>query len=73
MIVNDATCLFCAEDETVNHLFFYCCVAELSGKIYLICGHSFGYSVARLWLSDKKHRNVNVCTTAALWSLEIRK
>jgi hypothetical protein len=36
MIVNDATCLFCAEDETVNHLFFYCCVAELSGKIYLI-------------------------------------
>jgi hypothetical protein len=72
-VVDDATCLFCGENETVSHLFFECCVAKVVWQhISEIVGMPLGAdfeSVARLWVSDKKHRIVNVCTTAALWSL----
>jgi hypothetical protein len=33
--VNDKTCLFCAENETIHHLFFECCIAKLS--FFLFC------------------------------------
>jgi hypothetical protein len=31
--VNDPTCLFCDEKESIIHLFFHCCVAKMSGSI----------------------------------------
>jgi hypothetical protein len=31
--VEDKTCLFCEEAETVHHLFFDCCVAKLMWQI----------------------------------------
>jgi hypothetical protein len=27
--LNDVSCLFCTENESVNHLFFGCCVAKV--------------------------------------------
>jgi hypothetical protein len=54
-------------------LFFECCVARIvcqniSEMVSIPLGADFE-SVAQLWVFDKKHRNVNVCTTPALWSL----
>jgi hypothetical protein len=71
--VNDMTCLFCSEFESVKHLFFDCCtaqflwqtVAEVTG---VGTGHDFE-SVAKCWLSEKKYRALNVCTTAVFWTL----
>jgi hypothetical protein len=70
--VDDMPCLFCSEPETI-HLFFDCCVAkvfwqEISEVIDLNVGGDFE-SVAKYWISETKHRKVNVCTTAAIWAL----
>jgi hypothetical protein len=27
--VDDVLCLFCAESESMHHLFFYCCIARV--------------------------------------------
>ena len=40
--VEDVSCLFCNEPETVNHLFFDCCVAK--SVLVLSEGH-FSYSI----------------------------
>jgi hypothetical protein len=71
--VDDVSCLFCAELETVHHLLFDYCIArlmwsrlgEISNKVI---GAGFE-SVARLWLCDKKFKTLNICTTAVLWAL----
>ena len=31
--VANKSCLFCCEDETVTHLFFHCCVTNLTWKV----------------------------------------
>jgi hypothetical protein len=53
--VDDATCLFCNEDEAVTHLFFSCCVAQCM------------WQVAKIWLRGKKYNVVNVFNTTILW------
>lgn len=55
--VEDKTCLFCCEHESVNHLFFECVVAKqiwlhISEVLNIECGSSFS-SVGGLWLSKK--------------------
>jgi hypothetical protein len=71
--VSDLTCLFCAETESISHLFFDCCVAENIWKlIYAILGMDVGKdyeSVAKFWISNKKHLIANVMTSVVLWSL----
>jgi hypothetical protein len=71
--LDDKTCLFCSERESISHLFFACCVAKLFWQTIaevtvLDLGADFE-SVARFWISEKKHRIVNICTAAALWAL----
>jgi hypothetical protein len=67
--LNDLTCLF-SENESVNHLFFGCCVSRfawenLSEILNISIGHDFE-SVAKFWLHDKKYRLINLCTSAML-------
>ena len=70
--VENKSCLFCAEPESVNHLFFGCCVAA---NIWNVCSDiletplSDFDSIAKLWLCRKKHYITNMCTSAILWSL----
>jgi hypothetical protein len=71
--LNNQSCFFCAECESALHLFFDCCVAQqlwfnTAKMLGLSVGQNFE-SIAKLWLSDKKYKLVNVCTSAALWAL----
>ena len=64
-ILEDISCLFCAEDESVHHLFFGCCVATLMWKhLYDIFNIQIGVnfeSIARWWISNKKNSVLNMC------------
>jgi hypothetical protein len=70
--VDDASCLFCLETESVHHLFFGCYIAKLMWSQLCemnnkMVGTDFE-SVAGLWLCEKKSKALNICTTAVLWS-----
>lgn len=70
--LDDISCLFCAEDETVHHLFFDCYVSTLMWKhISEIFDIQIGLdfeSVARWW-NNKKNSVLNMCGAALLWCL----
>lgn len=66
-------CLFCAEKETIQHLFFECVVArkiwsDLANVLKVNIGLNFE-SVASKWLCDKKNLVVNMFSSALMWSL----
>ena len=80
--VEDITCLFCNEAETVHHLFFGCCVASVMWRhLSEIFGINLGADyefVARWWLSNNRNAIMNMTffgtimnmTCAALmWSI----
>jgi hypothetical protein len=54
--VDDASCLFCTQTESIGHLFFGCCVAKAMWKeISEIFSKNIGAdfeSVASWWLCD---------------------
>jgi hypothetical protein len=62
--VEDKTCLFCNEHESIHHLFFDCVVAKvILGHIAAIFDkpiESDFESVARWWLSENKHSVLNI-------------
>jgi hypothetical protein len=70
--VDDMSCLFCSENETVRHLLHECCVvrnlweivAEIAG-LPLVTDFE---SMAKWWIWSKKY-NVNVFYAAVVWSL----
>lgn len=71
--VDDKTCLFCGEFESIHHLFFDCCVAS---EVWSFCADGLNLqnansfeAVARWWISNKKHAVLNMCTSAILWSI----
>ena len=69
--LEDLRCLYYAESETVNHLFFYCCVPttmwrHLSDIFYKDLGADFE-SVARWWISNNKNVVLNTCYAALMW------
>ena len=71
--VNDRTCLFCGENESITHLFFQCCVAKLvwdavSDWLNRRVGNDFE-SVASLWLSNKRHMVCNIISSVVMWVL----
>ena len=71
--VQDKMCLFCSENESVNHLFFDCCVARqcwavISEILQFEIGMNFE-SVGRCWINNKKMGMVNMLTSVVLWSL----
>ena len=63
--MEDISCLFCVEDESVHQLFFGCCVATLMWKhLYDIFNIQIGVnfeSIARWWISNKKNSVLNMC------------
>lgn len=71
--VEDESCLFCSEKESVNHLFFDCVVAK---QCWLVISEIIGIHVGgniveigKLWLRDKKFGVINMVTSAVLWSI----
>lgn len=71
--VEDKSCLFCCELETVNHLFFDCVVArQLWAHIAAVFDVHLEpslESVGKFWLSNKKNCVLNIVSSAAPWSL----
>ena len=71
--VEDRTCLFCNELESIHHLLFECCMAKLVWCMWSeICGVTMGAdfeSVAKWWVGQKKYSILNVCSASILWSL----
>jgi hypothetical protein len=71
--VDDKTCLFCNELETIHHLFYDCVVAKrVWDAISEVVGFQIGLnfeSMARCQLCNKKYGVVNMITSAACWSL----
>jgi hypothetical protein len=71
--VEDKTCLFCSSLETVHHTFFECCVAkmlwETVAEVTGLPVISDFTSLSKWWLHGKKMGNLNVVTTAALWTI----
>jgi hypothetical protein len=68
--VDDPTCVFCCEMESMKHLFFDCCVGqslwvELSEILGLEVGNDFE-SLVKMRLSEKRFNVAIVCTSAAL-------
>lgn len=71
--VSDPSCIFCAEPESITHLFFSCCVARniwrtISDLLGFEIGANFK-SVALFWVSDKRHKLTNVVSSSIIWAL----
>ena len=71
--VDDTTCLFCSEQETVHHLFFECCVAKvlwtyISEIFHVALGTDYE-SIARWWISNKTYKVMNCFSAALMWCL----
>jgi hypothetical protein len=71
--VDDASCLFCNEQESAKHLFFDCVVARyiwniISEVFGIAIGENFE-SVARWWISENKNYVLNIFSSATLWTL----
>ena len=71
--IEDKTCMFCTELETVNHLFFDCCVAKVLWaymfEIFHIPLGSDYESIARWWISNKTYKVMNCFSAALMWCL----
>jgi len=71
--VEDITCLFCNENESVHHLFFGCCVASVMwrhlSEIFDVNLGADYESVARWWLSNNRHAIMNMTCAALMWSI----
>jgi hypothetical protein len=71
--LDDASCIFCSDKETIAHLFFDCIVAKrawtvISRIIGMQVGESYE-SIAKLWLCNKKFGITNMVTSAVCWSI----
>lgn len=68
--VDDSSCLFCCEYESVQHLFFDCAVAkQLWSMLPDILKVNIGGSmddVGKFWQSNKRLGLLNMVTSAAL-------
>jgi hypothetical protein len=69
--LDDKTCLFCKEDESIHHIFFDCCAAKVMWQFISEITDfpmisDFEY-LGSLWLKGKKLIPFNVCTSAVLW------
>lgn len=71
--VEDESCLFCSEKESIHHIFFECVVArQLWVIISEILGCNIGsdiVDVGKYWLSNKKFFLLNMITSAVFWSI----
>ena len=71
--VEDLTCLFCEEQETVHHLFFDCVVVKQLWSVLANIFHTQSLDsledVGKYWLSNKRNGIFNICTSAVFWSI----
>ena len=71
--LEDLSCPFCSDTETITHLFFDCCVASVLWKhmssIFDIQIGSNFESVARWWVSNNKNSVLNTVCAALMWSI----
>jgi len=71
--IRDRSCIFCAEHESICHLFFDCCIGTNTWKVVSeFLGTDVGSdfeSVARFWLAHKRHVLTNAISSAILWSI----
>jgi hypothetical protein len=71
--VEDDSCLFCSEKETINHLFFDCAIAKQCwNMISELIGCRVGedmINIGKFWLSNKNHCVLNMITSATIWSI----
>jgi hypothetical protein len=71
--IEDPSCLFCTENETVHHLFFECVVVRQCWKvisdIVAVNVESDLAAIGQYWLSNKRHSLLNIITSAVLWSI----
>ena len=71
--VDDATCLFCSDPKSIEHLFFGCVVAiELWRVIFDISNKNTGMSVDDMlawWFNNKNHPADCLLHSAVLWTL----
>ena len=72
--IEDKSCLFFSEQETICHLFFNCCVAKVLWAhlpdivdIFHINPGTDYESVARWWVSNKKNKVMNSFSAALMW------
>jgi hypothetical protein len=69
--VNNPTCFFCDEKESVSHLFFHYCVAKhvwefISVWLNRVVGTDFEF-VASLRIANKNFMVCNTVTSAVIW------
>jgi hypothetical protein len=66
-------CIFCSEDESINHLFFECTMAweiwQIISKFFSTSLGADYISVARFWLSNKRNAVLNSVCSATLWCI----
>uniref|UniRef100_A0A8I6YY10 Reverse transcriptase zinc-binding domain-containing protein n=1 Tax=Hordeum vulgare subsp. vulgare TaxID=112509 RepID=A0A8I6YY10_HORVV len=71
--VDDLTCLFCNEKESIQHLFFYCINAEhiwsIVSEFFMIRKIQCFDDISSMWTSKKKRIMLNMITAASLWSI----
>jgi hypothetical protein len=71
--VEDPTCLFYNERESIQHLFFSCVVAKqlwhALSKIFDIQLIASFEDIGKFWLSNKHNGVLNMFTSAAVWCL----
>jgi hypothetical protein len=71
--VDDGSCLFCKEDESIHHLFFGCVGAKQAWEmVYEIAGIEIGVdyeSIASRWLCNKKFDVVNMLSSVVCWGI----
>jgi hypothetical protein len=69
--VEDSSCLFCDEKESVTHLLFEYVVAKSAWEIVSVatgCNVGVDYeSIAKLWLCNKRFGTVNMINAAVCW------
>jgi hypothetical protein len=63
-------CIFCSEDESIDHLYFKCIVARHIWQIISVffdmpLGDDY-LSIAKFWIANKKHAVLNSVCAATL-------
>jgi hypothetical protein len=71
--LDDMSCLFCSEHESVHPLFFECSVAKQMW-VYLseVCDREVGndfQSIGQMWLCNNRFLVYNIFCAVALWGL----
>ena len=66
-------CVYCTDNETIDHLFFGCVVAkqiwrQVSEVFSIELGSDY-LSIARFWPASKKHTVLNSICACILWTL----